>query len=256
LCGIVGYVGNRQAVPILIEGLKKLEYRGYDSAGVAAHNGFCINITKAKGRLTVLEEKISNTDLRGTLGIGHTRWATHGKPSDINSHPHTNQSGEIAIVHNGIIENYRSLKDWLQKEGYHFVSETDTEIVAHLINYYYKGDLVAAVSSALDKIKGYYALAVIAKAHSDRVVVAKKDSPLVIGLGQGENFFSSDIPALLNTPEKFLRWKTARSPLFGKTGSKSSTIRQFGQQRSNGSDLGRGSRRKSRLPALYAQRDP
>jgi glucosamine--fructose-6-phosphate aminotransferase (isomerizing) len=197
VCGIVGYIGDKQALPILIEGLKRLEYRGYDSAGVAVHNGHCINISKAKGRLTVLEQRVDPNQLQGTLGIGHTRWATHGEPSDINSHPHTNQSGEIAIVHNGIIENYMKLKDWLQKEGYVFVSETDTEVVAHLINYYYRGDLVEAVRNTLDKIEGSYALGVIAKDHPDCMVVARKDSPLVIGLGDGENYIASDIPAIL-----------------------------------------------------------
>lgn len=197
MCGIVGYIGDKQALPILIEGLKRLEYRGYDSAGVAVHNGHCINISKAKGRLTVLEQRVDPNQLQGTLGIGHTRWATHGEPSDINSHPHTNQSGEIAIVHNGIIENYMKLKDWLQKEGYVFVSETDTEVVAHLINYYYRGDLVEAVRNTLDKIEGSYALGVIAKDHPDCMVVARKDSPLVIGLGDGENYIASDIPAIL-----------------------------------------------------------
>ncbi|MCM8900302.1 glutamine--fructose-6-phosphate transaminase (isomerizing) [Caldicoprobacter algeriensis] len=197
MCGIVGYIGDKQALPILLEGLKRLEYRGYDSAGVAVHNGHCINISKAKGRLTVLEQRIDPNQLQGTLGIGHTRWATHGEPSDINSHPHTNQSGEIAIVHNGIIENYMKLKDWLQKEGYVFVSETDTEVVAHLINYYYRGDLVEAVRNTLDKIEGSYALGVIAKDHPDCMVVARKDSPLVIGLGDGENYIASDIPAIL-----------------------------------------------------------
>ncbi|WP_092282054.1 glutamine--fructose-6-phosphate transaminase (isomerizing) [Caldicoprobacter faecalis] len=197
MCGIVGYIGDKQALPILIEGLKRLEYRGYDSAGVAVHNGHCINISKTKGRLTVLEQRIDPNQLQGTLGIGHTRWATHGEPSDINSHPHTNQSGEIAIVHNGIIENYMKLKDWLQKEGYVFVSETDTEVVAHLINYYYRGDLVEAVRNTLDKIEGSYALGVIAKDHPDCMVVARKDSPLVIGLGDGENYIASDIPAIL-----------------------------------------------------------
>ena len=145
MCGIIGYIGDKPALPILIDGLKKLEYRGYDSAGVAVHNGKQININKAKGRLTVLEERIKHSQLNGTLGIGHTRWATHGEPSDINSHPHTNQLGDIAVVHNGIIENYMRLKSWLQREGYEFTSDTDTEVVAHIINYYYNGDLVEAV---------------------------------------------------------------------------------------------------------------
>jgi len=197
MCGIVGYIGDKQALPVLIEGLKRLEYRGYDSAGVAIHNGYGINISKAKGRLNVLEQRIDPDQLQGTLGIGHTRWATHGEPSDVNSHPHTNQSGEIAIVHNGIIENYMKLKDWLEKEGYVFISETDTEVVAHLINYYYRGDLVEAVRNTLDRIEGSYALGVIAKNHPDYMVVARKDSPLVIGLGDGENYIASDIPAIL-----------------------------------------------------------
>ncbi|MFO7294853.1 MAG: glutamine--fructose-6-phosphate transaminase (isomerizing) [Clostridia bacterium] len=202
MCGIVGYIGDKQALPILIEGLKALEYRGYDSAGVAVHNGSHINISKAKGRLSVLEQRIDPDQLQGTLGIGHTRWATHGEPSDVNSHPHTNQSGDIAIVHNGIIENYMKLKDWLQKEGCVFVSETDTEVVAHLIDYYYRGDLVEAVRSALDRIEGSYALGVIAKNHPDCMVVARKDSPLVIGLGDGENYIASDIPAILKYTRK------------------------------------------------------
>jgi glucosamine--fructose-6-phosphate aminotransferase (isomerizing) len=202
VCGIVGYIGDRQALPILIDGLKKLEYRGYDSAGVAVHNGMNININKAKGRLTVLEQRINRDELTGTLGIGHTRWATHGEPSDINSHPHTNQSGDIAVVHNGIIENYMKLKSWLQREGYAFASETDTEVVAHMINYYYNGDLVEAIRNTLDRIDGSYALGVIAKQHPDCMVVARKDSPLVIGLGDGENYIASDVPAILKYTRK------------------------------------------------------
>ncbi|NMA01013.1 MAG: glutamine--fructose-6-phosphate transaminase (isomerizing) [Clostridia bacterium] len=202
MCGIIGYIGNEQALPILIEGLKKLEYRGYDSAGVAVHNGLHININKAKGRLAVLEERVEGNHLIGTLGIGHTRWATHGEPSDINSHPHTNQSEDIAVVHNGIIENYMKIKSWLQREGYVFVSDTDTEVVAHLINYYYKGNLVEAVRNTLERIEGSYALAVIAKGHPECMVVARKDSPLVIGLGEGENFIASDIPAILKYTRK------------------------------------------------------
>jgi glucosamine--fructose-6-phosphate aminotransferase (isomerizing) len=202
VCGIVGYIGDRQALPILMDGLKKLEYRGYDSAGVAVHNGMNININKAKGRLTVLEQRINRDELTGTLGIGHTRWATHGEPSDINSHPHTNQSGDIAVVHNGIIENYMKLKSWLQREGYAFASETDTEVVAHMINYYYNGDLVEAIRNTLDRIDGSYALGVIAKQHPDCMVVARKDSPLVIGLGDGENYIASDVPAILKYTRK------------------------------------------------------
>ena len=202
MCGIIGYIGDKEALPILIDGLKKLEYRGYDSAGVAIHNGICINIGKTEGRLAVLEQRINRDELTGTLGIGHTRWATHGEPSDINSHPHTNQSGDIAVVHNGIIENYIKLKSWLQREGYVFVSDTDTEVVAHMIDYYYHGDIIEAVRNTLDRIDGSYALGVIAKDHPDCLVVARKDSPLVIGLGEGENFIASDIPAILKYTRK------------------------------------------------------
>jgi len=228
MCGIIGYIGDKQALPILIDGLKKLEYRGYDSAGVAVHNGTFININKAKGRLTVLEERIKHSELEGTLGIGHTRWATHGEPSDINSHPHTNQSGDIAIVHNGIIENYMKLKNWLQREGYVFASETDTEVVAHLINYYYNGDLVEAVKNALDRIEGSYALGVIAKGNRDCMVVARKDSPLVIGLGEGENFIASDIPALLKHTRKVYFLDDKEIALVTRDGVK--IINQYGEE--------------------------
>ncbi|MGI6113993.1 MAG: glutamine--fructose-6-phosphate transaminase (isomerizing) [Mahellales bacterium] len=197
MCGIVGYIGNGNVVPILINGLKKLEYRGYDSAGIAVQDKDGLYIRKCKGRLSILEEKIKGEDNKGTVGIGHTRWATHGEPSDINSHPHTNLSGDIAVVHNGIIENYMRLKGWLEDRGYRFISETDTEVVAHLINYYYKGDLLQAVRDTLTKLDGSYALAVICKSNPDQIVVARKDSPLVIGIGEDGNYIASDIPAIL-----------------------------------------------------------
>lgn len=228
MCGIIGYIGDKPALPILIDGLKKLEYRGYDSAGVAVHNGKQININKAKGRLTVLEERIKHSQLNGTLGIGHTRWATHGEPSDINSHPHTNQLGDIAVVHNGIIENYMRLKSWLQREGYEFTSDTDTEVVAHIINYYYNGDLVEAVRNTLDRIEGSYALAVIAKNHPECMVVARKDSPLVIGLGEGENFIASDIPALLRYTRKVYFLEDKEIALICKDGV--NIINQYGEE--------------------------
>ncbi|MDK2801367.1 MAG: hypothetical protein PWP27_708 [Clostridiales bacterium] len=198
MCGIVGYIGDQQAAPILIEGLKKLEYRGYDSAGVAVYDNSQVNVVKAKGRLKILEEKLSNgNNLFGTMGIGHTRWATHGAPSDINSHPHTSASGSIAVVHNGIIENYLKLKEFLISKGYQFVSDTDTEVVAHLTDYYYNGDLIDTIIEVINKVEGSYALGIICKDKPDEIVAVRKDSPLIVGLGENENFIASDIPAIL-----------------------------------------------------------
>ncbi|MEQ2128927.1 glutamine--fructose-6-phosphate transaminase (isomerizing) [Caldanaerobacter subterraneus KAk] len=197
MCGIVGYIGDKQATPILLEGLTRLEYRGYDSAGIAIlHNGN-INIKKAKGRLNVLRELVEKDHMEGTIGIGHTRWATHGEPSDTNSHPHLSQSGLIAVVHNGIIENYLPLKKWLIEEGYNFISETDTEVVANLLEYYYNGDIVEALRKVLDRIEGSYALGVLCKDNPDMIVAARKEAPLIVGIGNGENFIASDIPAIL-----------------------------------------------------------
>ncbi|MDP4177256.1 MAG: glutamine--fructose-6-phosphate transaminase (isomerizing) [Bacillota bacterium] len=198
MCGIVGYIGKRQASSILVEGLTKLEYRGYDSAGVAIiHNG-CLDVTKCKGRLANLEKRLEINPIEGTMGIGHTRWATHGEPSDVNSHPHTNQKGTISVVHNGIIENYIQLREKLTKKGYKFLSETDTEIIPQLIDYYYKGDLVEAVIKAVSKMEGSYAIGVISTYEPDKLVAVRKDSPMVVGVGDGEYFIASDIPAILN----------------------------------------------------------
>jgi len=197
MCGIVGYVGGKEVVPVLLGGLERLEYRGYDSAGVAIVSDGSLIIRKTKGRLQALCDMLCGCSLSGTVGIGHTRWATHGEPSFENSHPHTNCAGDIAIVHNGIIENYIKLKNWLAEEGAVFVSETDTEVVAHLINYFYKGDLLEAVTLAVARLEGSYALGVVSERHPDTVIATRKDSPLIVGLGQGENFIASDIPALL-----------------------------------------------------------
>ncbi len=199
MCGIVGYVGEKKATPILVDGLKKLEYRGYDSAGIAVFDGEDIIVRKVKGALKVLEERIAKEVIEGSLGIGHTRWATHGEPSDINAHPHTNVSGTIAIVHNGIIENYTKLKAWLQGQGIVFRSQTDTEVVAHLINYFYEqtGDIFESVLNATHRLEGSYALGVICRDYPDRIIAARKESPLIVGLGQGENFIASDVPAVL-----------------------------------------------------------
>ena len=198
MCGIVGYIGDKNAVPILMEGLHKLEYRGYDSAGVAVYTKESIEVRKYKGRLSVLEEHLKKETLDGSLGIGHTRWATHGEPSDMNSHPHTNCSGDIAVVHNGIIENYMSIKSMLIDKGYTFRSETDTEVLAHYVDYFYKDDLLEAVTKVLEKIRGSYAFAVISKREPDKIICVRKENPLIVGIGNGENFIASDIPAILN----------------------------------------------------------
>ncbi|QCX34273.1 glutamine--fructose-6-phosphate transaminase (isomerizing) [Caloramator sp. E03] len=198
MCGIVGYIGKSNAVPVLIDGLKKLEYRGYDSAGVCIFDGCKLTVTKCKGRLSNLEDKIKDDPISGNLGIGHTRWATHGQPSDVNSHPHTNKDMTIGVVHNGIIENYLKIKEWLMSLGYEFETETDTEVVPHLIDYFYDGDLVQAVMKAVDKLEGSYALGIICKNEPDKIVAVRKDSPLIVGLGKGENFIASDIPAILS----------------------------------------------------------
>ena len=231
MCGIVGYVGSKQATPVLINGLKKLEYRGYDSAGIAVMSETAdeILVRKSKGALKFLVEKITgeivdisrNKDkieaekeneshlqeligktgsfVKGTAGIGHTRWATHGEPSDLNSHPHTNVSGTIAVVHNGIIENYAKLKAWLQDQGVVFKSQTDTEVIAHLINYFYEktGEIFKAVLETLHRLEGSYALGVLCTKYPDRLIAARKESPLIVGLGENENFIASDVPAVL-----------------------------------------------------------
>ncbi|MBO8169663.1 MAG: glutamine--fructose-6-phosphate transaminase (isomerizing) [Thermoanaerobacteraceae bacterium] len=197
MCGIVGYIGSKPAAPLLLEGLAKLEYRGYDSAGIATLSGDEIVIIKKKGKLEVLEAELKNTRLSSSIGIGHTRWATHGKPSDENAHPHYDCEGNFAVVHNGIIENYQELKKELIAEGHRFHSETDTEVIVHLVEKYYQGDLLATVEKVVELIDGAYAMVVLAKNEPERLVCARKDSPLVVGLGENENFLASDIPAIL-----------------------------------------------------------
>ena len=198
MCGIVGFVGKKEASNVLVEGLSKLEYRGYDSAGVAIIEDGKINVKKYKGRLKNLEDKLKEEPLRGTIGIGHTRWATHGEPSDVNSHPHNNGQATISVVHNGIIENYIKLREWLGKKGYEFFSETDTEVIPNLIDYYYNGDLFEAVTKAVNKLEGSYAIGVISNNEPDKLIAVRKDSPLIVGLGEDEYFIASDIPAVLN----------------------------------------------------------
>ena len=199
MCGIVGYIGFNQASDFLLDGMAKLEYRGYDSAGIAvigAENA--IKIQKKVGRLANLEAIVKADPNEGTVGIGHTRWATHGRPSDMNAHPHSSEDGKFAVVHNGIIENYMPLKEELIAKGYHFKSETDTEVVAHLLEDMYDGDFVSTVRRMLDRVDGAYALEIICADEPDKIICTKKENPLVIGLGKGENFVASDIPAIIN----------------------------------------------------------
>jgi glucosamine--fructose-6-phosphate aminotransferase (isomerizing) len=194
----MGYIGSKNAVPILIEGLKKLEYRGYDSAGIAILENNKLNISKKQGRLHNLEEEIENGTSEGQVGIGHTRWATHGRPSDLNSHPHCDCNNQIAVVHNGIIENYLSLKEWLIEQGHVFQSETDTEVLPHLLEHFYAGNLEKAMQQVLAKVEGSFACAACTPQEPHKLVAARQDSPLILGLGKGENFIASDIPAILN----------------------------------------------------------
>lgn len=197
MCGIVGYLGKRQATEVLIDGLSKLEYRGYDSAGVAVNTGNKLEIRKFKGRLAILAEDLQRDPINGHLGIGHTRWATHGEPSDVNSHPHFNMDRTIAVVHNGIIENYLELREELEAEGVKFLSQTDTEIAAHMVSKYYEGNLLDAVYKATARFRGAYALGVVCADNANELVAVRKDSPLVVGLGEDENMIASDIPAIL-----------------------------------------------------------
>jgi glucosamine--fructose-6-phosphate aminotransferase (isomerizing) len=197
MCGIVGYIGSREAVSILLEGLEKLEYRGYDSAGVAVTGGGSIEILKKQGKLGVLRDELNGHTYNATVGIGHTRWATHGRPSDENAHPHTDCTGKIAVVHNGIIENYVALREWLQAQGHVFSSQTDTEVLPHLIEEFFEGDLLDAVLKASSKLVGSFAMAVVSSHEPNKLVAVRQDSPLVVGLGEEEFFLASDIPALL-----------------------------------------------------------
>ena len=198
MCGIVGYIGKEQASGIILDGLSKLEYRGYDSSGMAVFNGENIDIIKSVGRLKALEEITHNgATMPGTVGIGHTRWATHGIPSDLNSHPHTNTDTTIAVVHNGIIENYISLRNKLISKGYVFKSETDTEVVAHLLDYYYKGNPFEAITKVLHRVEGSYALGILFATHPDRIFAVRKGSPLIAGINDSGSFIASDVPAIL-----------------------------------------------------------
>lgn len=199
MCGIVGYIGQRQAAPIVLDGLSKLEYRGYDSAGIAVSDGQKIVIRKSVGRLKVLEELThQGADLKGCSGIGHTRWATHGAPSDANSHPHYNEGETIAVVHNGIIENYIPLRKKLEAKGYHFTSDTDTEVLAHLLDHYYRGNPMEAITKVLHRVQGSYALGILFAEHPEELYAVRKDSPLIVGQSEDGCFIASDVPAILS----------------------------------------------------------
>lgn len=198
MCGIVGYIGDREAQNILLNSLSRLEYRGYDSAGLATIKGRSIELVKRQGKLGVLKEELKSNGVKGNIGIGHTRWATHGVPNDTNAHPHLDCKGKIAVVHNGIIENYLELKEELKKEGHRFISETDTEVIAHLIEKFYSGDIAEAARKAVKLLRGSYAIAVIHKNEPQRLIGVRCDSPLIVGVGRGENFLASDVPAVLD----------------------------------------------------------
>jgi len=197
MCGIIGYVGGQDAVPIIIDGLKKLEYRGYDSAGIAVYTNGHFDVAKKKGRLAILEEEIGQNPIKGFLGIGHTRWATHGEPSNENSHPHVGNQNKIAIVHNGIIENYKQLREKLISKGVQFTSETDSEVIAQMAEYYYNGDILETVVKVVNRLEGSYALGIMCIDEPDKLIAIKKDNPLIIGVSDGGNFIASDIPAVL-----------------------------------------------------------
>ncbi len=203
MCGIVGYIGRQAAAPVILEGLSKLEYRGYDSAGMAVFDGERIQIKKSVGRLKVLEELThGGATMPGNIGIGHTRWATHGAPSDANSHPHYNAEETIAVVHNGIIENYLPLKEKMISKGYKFVSDTDTEVLAHLIDYYYKGNPLEAITKVMHRVQGSYALGILFADHPDQIFAVRKDSPLIVGQNEDGCFIASDVPAILKYTRK------------------------------------------------------
>ncbi|MCR5650127.1 MAG: glutamine--fructose-6-phosphate transaminase (isomerizing) [Lachnospiraceae bacterium] len=198
MCGIVGYAGKKEAAPIILDGLAKLEYRGYDSAGMAVFDGNRLNIVKSAGRLKVLAELTHDGQtMPGFSGVGHTRWATHGQPTDENAHPHFNKDETIAVVHNGIIENYRQIKEKLQKKGYEFRSETDTEVLVQLIDYYYKGNPIEAITKVMHRVEGAYALGIIFAGHPGKVFAVRKDSPLIVGKNEEGGFIASDVPAIL-----------------------------------------------------------
>lgn len=220
MCGIIGYIGNRNATSVLINSLKKLEYRGYDSAGIAVIGKQGLELARCKGKISKLEQLIEGRKLTGKIGLGHTRWATHGRPSEENAHPHTDCEGKIVIVHNGIIENYLSLKKSLKSEGHVFKSETDTEVIAHLIEKYFLKtcSLLSSVQEVVKRIEGSYAIGVISSEEPQNIVAARKDCPLIIGLGKGEHFIASDIPAVLDYTKKVIHMENGETAVINRDG--------------------------------------
>ena len=221
MCGIVGYIGYEQAGPFLLDGLQTLEYRGYDSAGICLNDGSNLIVKKAKGKVNDLRELTHDgKDTKGTVGIGHTRWATHGEPSDVNAHPHLSESGRFAVVHNGIIENYKQLKEYLTSKGIVFRSMTDTEVIAQLLEYYYKGDLIETIIRVLEKLDGSYALGVISQENPDEIIAVRKESPLIIGLGENENYLASDVTAILSKTRTIYRLENDEIAILSRDGVK------------------------------------
>src|SRR6266850_2296752 len=226
MCGIVGYIGPQESLPILLEGLRRLEYRGYDSAGVAILNGDGIKIEKAAGKISVLEKKIAAAHPVGTLGIAHTRWATHGEPNTINAHPHVDCKGRIAVVHNGIIENYSTLKTKLQEEGHRFTTDTDTEVIAHLVEKFYTGNLEKAVAAALRLLTGTYGIAVISTDDPTKIVGARHGSPLVVGICDSEYILASDVSAIIRHTNQVVYLDDEEMVVLTPAGIQTSTIRE------------------------------
>ena len=259
MCGIIGYVGTRDVVPVLIGGLKKLEYRGYDSAGVAVVNGNGVDVVRAEGKLSNLEAKLAEHALHGTFGMGHTRWATHGKPNENNAHPHRDCTGNVVVIHNGIIENFLPLKQRLKAQGHEFKSETDTEVVAHLIEEYRKDgtSFVEAVKKALKELEGHYALVMIAADEPGTIIAAKQGPPLVIGLGEGENIVASDVAPLLAYTRNIIYLEDGEYAVVDdKKVERLHGRRREGRAPAEEDPLGCRDGREGRLPALHAQGDP
>ena len=265
MCGIIGYVGQEQAAPILLQGLFRMEYRGYDSAGVAVwsqEKG--LQVEKTKGRIQVLSDLLhGGDDMEGTMGIGHTRWATHGEPSDINAHPHVSESGNIALVHNGIIENYMEIKEFLLHQGIHFSSDTDSEVVAQLLEYYYdkSHDMLDAVSRVIHRIQGSYGFGIICSDYPGSLIAARKDSPLILGYGDGFHFLASDVTAMIQYTRDIAYMddgEFAPGSMLPKVRQQHPGLQQYartGEEGASACGLGCVCGGKGRLSSLYVQGD-
>ena len=257
MCGIIGYIGPKEVVPVLIEGLRRLEYRGYDSAGVAVVRNGCVDLRRSAGKLSNLETVIGSAPLTGDYGVGHTRWATHGRPTEENAHPHRDCTGKIVVVHNGIIENYLDLKQELQRQGHTFVTETDTEIVAHLVEREMKDDgLENAVRRALMLMRGLFALVLISADDPEKIVTVRNGPPIVVGLGDGEFFVASDIPAILSHTRDVVFLGDEEMAVITRTGrGVHRLLRPAGVQGDAARPVGSDHGREGRLQALHAQGD-